>query len=204
MGWKNNPHRFARHGWQRCREVLMVGIVLKNLVWIIKGIVGRAQDWPYYWSSQTPSRDFTRTFPVKLADRNKTLISFVLTHLSESFLNLLISWEMSHTDSWDSCPSNPTTPPSLTSSLLISGTYHVSNGLKQVILRWWIDSCVLLRVWLLCFRVRWPPSAGHAESHGEEEAGLHPWAHRHGGELRQWPSARHRGEHSPWWWYLFQ
>lgn len=41
-----------------------------------------------------------------------------------------------------------------------------------------------------------PSSAGHAESDGEEEAGIHPRADRHGGELRQRPAARHGGKHA--------
>lgn len=152
-----------------------------------------------------------------------TLIYFlILIDLSEPFLYPLINQntetlQRHFTDSfWTyQTPKNKiynshrqtietqTTPP--TSSLSISGMYHVSHGLKGVILRWWIDGCVLLRVWFLCFRVRWPASAGHAEPHGEEEAGLHPRAHRHGGELRQRPSARHRGEHKHTRsWYLFQ
>lgn len=56
--------------------------------------------------------------------------------------------------------------------------------------------CVSVRVWCCVFRVRWPASAGHAEPHGEEEAGVHPRADRHRGELRQRPAARHGGKHT--------
>lgn len=93
-----------------------------------------------------------------------------------------------------------------TACVLISGMYVVGNVLLQVSFFFFfhsfhasmsfIDSCVCLCVCCLCFRVRWPAPAGHAEPHGEEEAGIHPWAHRHWGELRQRSAACHRGKHT--------
>lgn len=54
----------------------------------------------------------------------------------------------------------------------------------------------LIEAVVLFHRVRWPAPAGHAEPRWEEETGLHTRAHRHRGELCQWPAARHRGSHT--------
>lgn len=175
-------------------------------VLVIKGWVGWVQDCPRYCSSQTLSRDLMRTFPVQLGEINKVLFSLMLINFVGTYFKPVeVFWRHfkhkhadNHRQTWDSLQStNPATPPPTPPplplccdqvcimSVMFSNRFYRTDGLTAV------PSCVS---WFLSFRVRRPPPAGHAESHGEEEAGLHPRAHRHRGELRQRSSARHRGE----------
>lgn len=54
--------------------------------------------------------------------------------------------------------------------------------------------CVCLHVHVCVrYRVCWPDDAGHHDPSGEEETGLHPWAHPDGGDLCGGPGAGARG-----------